>query len=301
MLRLLVSYHFHRKTDLAALVETVGGDVDLFADSGAYSAATTGAGINLTDYTTWLRDWAPLFTVRANLDVIGDYRATERNFHELQDSGCDPLPVFHAGEPWQILEKMCASYRYVALGGVARMASADSGRQKELMRWLVRAFLTGRDHGTVFHGFGVTSASLARDLPFYSLDSSSYSFAQRWALLYLWDARNLKMHAVFIRNRAMVRQYRDLFPLHGLSPAEVAAPGFMRAATGTRRDDRLALTSAAVCAYRRMERTLTIRHSVAPPPLPRAADPGTKVYLAVPGSSHEDLEPLRLGRNKPTL
>jgi hypothetical protein len=78
-LRLLVSYHYHRDTDLAALVGELGGDVDLFADSGAYSAATTGATIHLADYAAWLRHWAPLLTVQSALDVIGDHEATAAN------------------------------------------------------------------------------------------------------------------------------------------------------------------------------------------------------------------------------
>ncbi len=38
-----------------------------------------------------------------------------------------------------------------------------------------------------------------------------------------------------------------------------------------------------------MERSLTARHRVAPPPLPRCDDTGTKVYLAVGGDSDRPL------------
>lgn len=291
-LRLLLSYHYHRDTDLAALVDQLGADVDLFADSGAYSAATTGATIRLPDYAAWLRHWAPLLTVQATLDVIGDHEATARNVHQLRDAGCDPLPVFHVGEPWHVLEKMCADNRYVALGGMA-LHAVGARKHRALMAWLIRAFRTARDHSTVFHGFGVTSISVARNLPFYSLDSSSWTMGQRWGLVYLWDDRRQKMQDLFFRNPEDVRPHARLFPRHGLDPARIITPEFMRAGHPTSAADRDAICAASARAYQFMERHLVSRHGVPAPPLQRALDTGTKVYLALGGGADKDLAPLR--------
>jgi hypothetical protein len=292
-MRVLVSYHYHRDTDLAQLVDDLGGDVDLFADSGAYSAATTGATIKLTDYAAWLKQWAPLWSVQSNLDVIGDHQGTAANLARLQDAGCDPLPVFHTGEPWRVLERLCAEHPYVALGGLA-LHAVGGAKQNVLMKWLVKAFLIAREHGTVFHGFGLTSPNLIRTLPFYSVDSSSYTMGQRFGLVYLWDARNLKMHSVFFRNPTEVRPRADLFRRHGLPASRVLEPGFMRSGTPTHHDDRTALTGSSARAYGFMEQSLTARHRVAAPPLPRHADAGTKVYLALAGTHRSDMDPLRL-------
>lgn len=292
-LRVLVSYHYHRDTDLAHLVDEIGGDVDLFADSGAYSAATTGATIKLADYAAWLKQWAPLWTVRSNLDVIGDHAGTAANLARLQDAGVDPLPVFHTGEPWRVLERLCEQHRYVALGGLA-LHAVGGAKQNVLMKWLVKAFLIAREHGTVFHGFGLTSPSLINSLPFYSVDSSSYTMGQRFGLVYLWDSRNLKMHSVFFRNPTEVRPRADLFRRHGLPAARVMDPGFMRSGTDTHHADRAALTGASARAYGFLEESLTARHRVDAPSLPRHADTGTKVYLALAGTNRSDMDPLRL-------
>jgi hypothetical protein len=291
-LRVLVSFHYHRGSDLAALVDSCGGDVDLFADSGAYSAATTGATINLADYAAWLRDWAPLWTVRASLDVIGDHEATARNTAALRDAGADVIPAFHVDEPWDVLESLCATNRYVALGGMA-LHAVGRAKHKPLMRWLVRCFRIAQPHGTRFHGFGMTSSGLVKSLPFYSVDSSSYSFGARWGLAYLWNAGPLRMESVLFRNPAEVRPHADLFRLHGLDPAAVIRPDFMRAASPTYEEDRAAVVRAGVRAYAFMEDTLAARHQVAPPPLPRCADPGTKVYLALNSDQAKDVGPLR--------
>lgn len=281
-LRLLVSYHYHRDTDLAALADQLSGPdhrVDLFADSGAYSAATTGATVNLPEYAAWLRHWAPLLTVQATLDVIGDHEATAANTARLQDAGCEPLPAFHVGEPWHVLEQLCAAHAYVALGGMA-LHAVGSSKQRALMAWLVKCFRIAAATGTVFHGFGVTSTGLVRDLPFYSLDSSSYTLGKRWGLAYLWDARACRMRSVFFRNPAEVRPHAQLFALHGLEPSRVIDPGFLRPGTPTMAGDRRDLAAASARAYQLMEASLARRHRVPAPPLPRAADPGTKIYLA---------------------
>lgn len=289
--RVLVSYHYHRDTDLAALVAELGGDVDLFADSGAYSAATTGAAISLPDYAAWLRQWAPLLTVQAALDVIGDHEATARNVDRLRDAGCDPLPVFHVGEPWPVLEALCATNRYIALGGMALLAVGQA-KQRPLMAWLVRCFRTAVPYGTVFHGFGMTSPALIRSLPFYSVDSSSYLMGRRFGLAYLWDDPAGKIRSVFFRNPAEVRPYADLLRRHGLDPARTIAPDYLRAGTPGFTRERAELGAASARAYQFMERHLTARHRVPAPPLPRADTEGTKVYLAA--SAREDFVPLTL-------
>ncbi|MGA5202780.1 hypothetical protein [Streptomyces variegatus] len=286
--RLLVSYHYHRGTDLAELVDSFGGDVDLFADSGAYSAATTGATIRVADYAAWLRDWDPLWTVRAGLDVIGDHEATARNTEALRAAGAEVMPVFHVGEPWAVLEDLCAANTYVALGGMA-LHAVGASKQRPLMRWLVRCFRIAAEHGTRFHGFGMTSAQLVKNLPFYSVDSSSYTLGIRWGLAYLWNAPALRMESVLFRNPDEVRPHADLFRTHGLDPARVVAPDFMRAGTPTFAAERVSVGAAGARAYALMERTLTARHRVSPPPLPRCDDPGTKVYLAVGGDSDRPL------------
>ena len=289
--RLLVSYHYHRTTDLAGLVDDFGGDVDLFADSGAYSAATTGATIHLADYAAWLADWAPLFTVRSGLDVIGDHEATARNTAALRDLGADVIPVFHVGEPWAELESLCATNPYVALGGMA-LHAVGAAKQKPLMRWLVRCFRIAQPHGTRFHGFGMTSAQLVRHLPFYSVDSSSYTLGIRWGLAYLWNAPALRMESVLFRNPDHVRPHADLFRLHGLDPAAVVRPDFMRAGTPGFTEQRVSVGAACSRAYALMERSLIARHRVPPPDLPRCDDPRTKVYLALGGETDR---PLLLG------
>ena len=212
--RFLVSFHYYREVNLDKLVTDCGGDVDLFADSGAFSAASLGAEVTLDSYSAWLAKWKHLFTAYANLDVIGNPAATLANQVELEARGFSPLPVFHYGSPWGYLERYCQSHDYIALGGLV-------GRTKRTtMPWLVRAFQIAKDSKKHprFHGFGVTGHDTLTDLPWYSADSSSWASGYRYGNLRLFDPKLGRFKSVRCRNRQEVFEYSDLLRSMGADP-----------------------------------------------------------------------------------
>lgn len=263
MFRFLMSFHYGRDTDLQAIVDAYGGPVEVFADSGAFSAATLGATIKIADYAAWLKDWQGLITTAATLDVIGDPEATHRNTLTLEGMGLRVLPVFHTGSPWDRLEKLCATYPYVALGGMVPYVRQYS----EVMRWLVRCFRIGAEHGTVFHGFGQTNVTAMASLPFYSVDSSGWSMGARFGDLRLWDAKRCRI-IMTKGDPARVRRYAAVLRAYDIDPTLVARPGFALKAGKTpeqfRHEDQIMRGTPAV-AFHRLGRWLTERHQVAPP------------------------------------
>lgn len=53
--KFLLSYHYFKSEDLDALVEQMPVRPMLFADSGAYSAYSQGAVIDIKEYAAWLK------------------------------------------------------------------------------------------------------------------------------------------------------------------------------------------------------------------------------------------------------
>jgi len=189
--RILMSYHYWRDTNLDAFFAKHFGPPEhwpeVFADSGAFSAHTQGAEVNVDAYADWLHQWDHLFTVRANLDVIGDPEATWANQQRLEGRGCDVLPVFHTSEPWEWLDRYADGHDYIALGGMV----GHRGQQKHLRRWIIEAFqrVEKRQPGKVgFHGFGLTAWPLMCDLPWRSVDSTRWLVGTQYGELHLWDA-----------------------------------------------------------------------------------------------------------------
>lgn len=281
---MLLSYHYFKAVDLDALVARFSEPPSIFADSGAYSAMTQGAAIDLADYMAWLRRWAHLFTTYVNLDVIGDAAGTLANQQRMEDAGLAPVPVFHAGEPWSYLEGYCARYPYVALGGMVGSIPVEA-----MLRWCVQCLLTGRAHGTRFHGFGQTKRRILKALPWYSVDSSSWGAGHRSGSLALWDERAATMRNVKVGDRVAVYRAAPLIRAHGGSPADYATRGWGFSAEGKTSEqlgvERFAILRVNVVSWLLLEQYLRRRHGQVTPPQ-GWADDGPMVYLAEGSGDH---------------
>lgn len=183
-LRILLSYWYYKDTDLNMLFEKYFTPPypDVFADSGGFSAMTQGAQIDLGEYAAWIKRFKHLFNAYANLDVIGDAAATRDNQHRLEDLGTEPIPVFHVNEDWAQLESYIEQYPYIALGGMVPYMRYT----KKIMPWIIKAFRLANKQ-SVFHGFGATSWDVIKNLPWYSVDSSSWGAGFRYGQVPLFD------------------------------------------------------------------------------------------------------------------
>lgn len=271
--RILISYHYFQQTlDLGPLLDRhfgVGTHPEVFADSGAFSAMTQGAPIDLDSYAKWLQANDEHFAVYANLDVIGDgdtsAEGTWVNQRRLeQDYGLQPLPVFHASEPWSALDRYLEhGYRYIALGGLVGRPRAT------IMPWLVSCFRRAEGQA-VFHGFGLTSWEPLRALPWYSVDSSSWGSGYRYGMVRLWDDRRGRM-VNFTLKPTDLHKHGQLLRTYGTSPAELKDPAGLRV--------RLCALSAA--SWRNAETWLRTRHGrIQIPGDPEHRPPGLRWYCA---------------------
>jgi hypothetical protein len=153
--------------------------IDLFLDSGAYSAFTKNVKIDINEYITFIKENEDVIDVYSNLDVISSAEGTWRNQIKMEKVGLHPLPVYHYGEDISWLQKyLDRGYDYMSLGGMVPISTAD------LRPWLDNLFskyLTD-EKGIPFikiHGFGLTSLSLLFRYPWYSVDSTSWVMTSR--------------------------------------------------------------------------------------------------------------------------
>lgn len=154
--------------------------LNIFLDSGAFSAWAKGEEINLKDYIAFIKKYEKYIEVYANLDVIGDPKATLKNQKKMEKAGLSPLPCFHYGEDISYLKDYIKNYEYVSLGGMVPISSAD------LIKWLDKIFgeyiCNTKDHKPKVrvHGFGMTSFDLMLRYPWYSVDSTSWVMTGRF-------------------------------------------------------------------------------------------------------------------------
>lgn len=168
--------------------------INLFLDSGAFSAWTQGIEIDIYEYINFIKEHQDIIEVYANLDTIAKTdslsdrkEAAEKTFQNqkiMEDAGLSPLPVFHIGEPFKYLQHYTDNYDYIALGGMV-------GKFKNiLIPWLDKCFgqFICDEKGmpkTKAHGFGLTSLFLMRRYPWYSVDSTSWLVVGRFGSIYV--------------------------------------------------------------------------------------------------------------------
>lgn len=158
--------------------------VDLFLDSGAFSAFTQGVEIDIDEYIDFIKEHKNHLEVYANLDAIGDPVKTLENQRYMEEAGLSPLPCFHYGEDTGFLETYIDEYDYVALGGMVPISTPD------LQKWLDDIFskFICDDNGypkVKIHGFGLTSLRLMLRYPWFSVDSTSWVVTGRMGSVFV--------------------------------------------------------------------------------------------------------------------
>lgn len=192
----LFSYHFmctnfYNSAEMMKISQK--NKIDLFLDSGAFSAWTQGIEINIQEYIDFIKKHEKSLTVYANLDVIaqGKHAQPNRETAELtlknqkimEKAGLNPLPCFHFGEPFEFLEYYIENYDYLAMG-----VAGNSGTK--LIPWLDECFSRyicdpdGLPKIKV-HGFAVTSVKLMVRYPWFSVDSTSWVVTGRNGSIYV--------------------------------------------------------------------------------------------------------------------
>lgn len=279
--RILLSYHYYKKTDIAKLAASFPEPPEIFADSGAFSAYWQHVDIDIADYAAWLKRWDAYFTTYVSLDAIGDAEQSLRNHEAMLDMGLNPLPVFHGGEPWEYLERYAEKHPYMALGGMV-----SSGGKQAVMRWLVKAFTIGKQYDTVFHGFGQTTLDIVAAFPWYSIDSSSWGSGHRFGTLHLWDDKRGRFLQAKVGDKTEVYRHAALIRSHGGDPTLLARRDFSM--LGDKpveevRPERAHVIAVNVAAWLRFEQWLRQRHGPITIPERGVAlnqGPGCHVYLA---------------------
>jgi len=167
--------YYHLIIQKGKMPEIKNRKVELFLDSGAYSAWSQKREIDIYEYINFIKEHEDVITVYANLDVIGSAEKTWENQMIMEKAGLSPLPVFHHGEniKW-LINLLDNDYKYISLGGMVPISTTN------LFYWLDDLFinyLTGKDGMPLvkIHGFGLTSLRLMLRYPWYCMTEEDHT------------------------------------------------------------------------------------------------------------------------------
>lgn len=195
---------------------------DWVLDSGAFSAHVSGKKIDLQAYgETCLELLATDKTLTEvfSLDIIGDWRASEKNTERLWNMGIPAIPCYHINEPEDVLIALARDYPKIAIGGVARVKG--SLKKKFAEQCFARVW------PKPIHGFGFGAKEMILSLPFHSVDASNWALGPcgfgRWVsfggYVPTWGAKNLRPevdHFLRIERQARDKWKRELLELENL-------------------------------------------------------------------------------------
>lgn len=177
---LLLSYAYFKTDDFVNTCQQYDWR-EVIIDSGAWTAHTLGKQVHLETYTRDCKRVLAADPLRVrgvfSLDVIGDWRGSLANTEFMWKAGVPAIPVFHYGEPWDVLTGLARDYPKIGIGGIA-MDHAD-----KKLNFAKQCF--SRVWPKPIHGLGYGAGEFVEALPFHSVDASSWELGPagfgRWA------------------------------------------------------------------------------------------------------------------------
>jgi len=142
---------------------------DWVLDSGAFSAHNAGRPVEILEYIDYCKKLMDRDTTLVEiyaLDVIGDWRATQKNTDAMWSAGIAAIPTYHYSEPEDVLRGLARDYPKIAIGGM----STVKGRNK--ICFAEQCFT--RIWPCAVHGFAVSDESSVMAVPWSSVDSTTW-------------------------------------------------------------------------------------------------------------------------------
>jgi len=198
----LISYHYVQNKHIDFVKKFGDEDISLFIDSGAFTY-TNDPTYQSKEESFWVKHiesylkWAEknkkyIFAI-ASLDLEG--LVSSEKVDEWNKTYFEPfmlrtgIPVCFAWHPEssRTWEYYCQRYPYVGFSITDTSVSADNS--KEFRDNLNVA----EKYGALVHGFGITKTSILPQLPFYTVDSTSWKAGFKYGQVAVWTGRKVQV------------------------------------------------------------------------------------------------------------
>jgi hypothetical protein len=177
--RILLSYAYIRSNKLFAefIFNRPKRVEELLIDSGAFSAHNSGHEITLAEYIAFCKSIHGKVERYIQLDVLENKQATFENLDAMYQEGLTPMPVLTIDmDPYEDGPKLVAYSDDICVAGGIHLDDAQYGRRIAALREACGP--TAR-----FHGLGFTRLHALGRSDLYSVDSSTWTAADRFFTL----------------------------------------------------------------------------------------------------------------------
>lgn len=105
------------------------------------------------------------------------------------------IPVFHKDRGLDEFIAMCKDYKYISLGIAGK--DVGWGDWKSFLPFVLKA----KEYNTKVHGLGITGMNVLDKVPFYSVDSSSWTAGNRYKSIFRFDGERVKSMNVDLKHK----------------------------------------------------------------------------------------------------
>jgi hypothetical protein len=131
-----------------------------------------------------------------DVDKVYGYEKVKQLRNKIEaKTGMRSIPVFHMNRGLEDFIAMCKDYEYVSLGIAGKDVSW--GDWKSFLPFVMKA----KEHKCKVHGLGITGMNVLDKVPFYSVDSSSWTSGNRYKNIFRFDGKYVKTMKVDLKNK----------------------------------------------------------------------------------------------------
>jgi hypothetical protein len=185
--RLHTFYHINEKE-----AEKIYLYKDFLLDSGAFSFFGN-AKVSITDYIDKYIDFINKYDIKhffeLDLYTLPEYgikKTKEIRAYIEKKTGKKSIPVFHKMLGIEYYKNLCENYNYIAIGASGQHDSKWTRSNPEQLKKMV---LYAKNKGVKVHGLGYTSIKMLHEIPFYSVDSTSWLSGNRFGAIYIFNGK----------------------------------------------------------------------------------------------------------------
>lgn len=220
----LMSYEYVGKRSLKQITEKFDEKIHLFVDSGAFTYMADEKYYSYTEeqwekhiekYLKWAEKNRDYIFAIANLDIeqlVGGDKVLEWNKKYFEPfmlrTGIIVCFIWHFQASTMTWEQYCQRYPYVGMTNAADKGVDvnDEGYYRSMLN-------TAAKYNALVHGMGMTRTSMLPNLPFYTVDSTSWKVGMRYGLTSVWEKNKVKQYKKEEWDRKIVpvlQNYRDV-------------------------------------------------------------------------------------------
>ncbi len=174
--------------------------IKFLLDSGAFTAFNNGEPINLEEYCAFIKNPPIKIWKYFVLDVIGNPKATKKNYYTMLDKGLNPIPIFTRGENPAVLNEYYKTSDIVGIGGLVG-TKGNNAFVNGIMKLAKKRKI---------HLLGFTKPDYIKYHRPYMCDSSAWLTAHRYGTItiYLGNGNKIRIQKKKINTLSKCKQDR---------------------------------------------------------------------------------------------